>query len=148
MKILVTGVAGFIGMHVAKRLLERGDEVVGVDNLNDYYDVKLKQDRLEQLKPFGKFRFIKLDIAERETIADLFVQEKFERVINLAAQPGVRYSLKNPHATSVPILSALPIFSKAAGITTCSILCMPAARACTAPTAACRFLCMTTLIIR
>ena len=98
MKILVTGVAGFIGMHVAKRLLERGDEVVGVDNLNDYYDVKLKQDRLEQLKPFGEFRFIKLDIAEREAIADLFVQEKFERVINLAAQPGVRYSLKNPHA--------------------------------------------------
>ena len=98
MKILVTGVAGFIGMHVAKRLLERGDEVVGVDNLNDYYDVKLKQDRLEQLKPFGEFRFIKLDIAERETIADLFALEKFERVINLAAQPGVRYSLKNPHA--------------------------------------------------
>ena len=98
MKILVTGVAGFIGMHVTQRLLERGDEVVGVDNLNDYYDVKLKQDRLEQLKPFGKFRFIKLDIAERKTIADLFTQEKFERVINLAAQPGVRYSLKNPHA--------------------------------------------------
>ena len=98
MKILVTGVAGFIGMHVAKRLLERGDEVVGVDNLNDYYDVKLKQDRLEQLKPFGEFRFIKLDIAERETIAGLFTKEKFERVINLAAQPGVRYSLKNPHA--------------------------------------------------
>ena len=98
MKILVTGVAGFIGMHVAKRLLERGEEVVGVDNLNDYYDVKLKQDRLEQLKPFGEFRFIKLDIAERETIAGLFTKEKFERVINLAAQPGVRYSLKNPHA--------------------------------------------------
>ena len=98
MKILVTGVAGFIGMHVAKRLLERGDEVVGVDNLNDYYDVKLKQDRLEQLKPFGEFRFIKLDIAERDTIAGLFTKEKFERVINLAAQPGVRYSLKNPHA--------------------------------------------------
>ena len=98
MKILVTGVAGFIGMHVAQRLLERGDEVVGVDNLNDYYDVQLKQDRLEQLKPFGEFCFIKLDIAEREPIADLFTQEKFERVINLAAQPGVRYSLKNPHA--------------------------------------------------
>ena len=98
MKILVTGAAGFIGMHVAKRLLERGDEVVGVDNLNDYYDVQLKHDRLEQLKPFGEFRFIKLDIAERETIADLFALEKFERVINLAAQPGVRYSLKNPHA--------------------------------------------------
>ena len=98
MKILVTGVAGFIGMHVAQRLLERGDEVVGVDNLNDYYDVQLKQDRLKQLKPFGDFRFIKLDIAEREPIAELFAQEKFECVINLAAQPGVRYSLKNPHA--------------------------------------------------
>ena len=98
MKILVTGAAGFIGMHVAKRLLERGDEVVGVDNLNDYYDVKLKQDRLAQLQPFEKFRFIKLDIADIETVATLFAKEQFQRVVNLAAQPGVRYSLKNPHA--------------------------------------------------
>lgn len=98
MKILVTGVAGFIGMHVAKRLLERGDEVVGVDSLNDYYDVQLKQDRLKQLKPFESFRFIKLDIADRDALEVLFAKEGFQRVINLAAQPGVRYSLKNPHA--------------------------------------------------
>jgi len=98
MKILVTGAAGFIGMHVAKRLLERGNEVVGVDNLNDYYDVKLKQDRLVQLQPYDKFRFIKLDIADIEIVAALFAQEQFQRVVNLAAQPGVRYSLKNPHA--------------------------------------------------
>ena len=98
MKILVTGAAGFIGMHVAKRLLERGNEVVGVDNLNDYYDVKLKQDRLAQLQPYDKFRFIKLDIADIEIVAALFAQEQFQRVVNLAAQPGVRYSLKNPHA--------------------------------------------------
>lgn len=98
MKILITGAAGFIGMHTAKRLLERGDEVVGVDNINDYYDVKLKQDRLEQLKSYEKFRFIKLDIADREVIETLFAKEKFQRVVNLAAQPGVRYSLKNPHA--------------------------------------------------
>ena len=77
MKILVTGVAGFIGMHVAKRLLEAGSEVVGVDNLNDYYDVKLKQDRLEQLRPFERFRFVKLDLAEREAVAVLFAQEAF-----------------------------------------------------------------------
>ena len=98
MKILVTGVAGFIGMHVAKRLLDRGDEVIGVDNLNDYYDVKLKQDRLVQLQSYDKFRFIKLDIADIETVAALFAKEQFQRVVNLAAQPGVRYSLKNPHA--------------------------------------------------
>jgi len=98
MKVLVTGAAGFIGMHVAKRLLQRGDEVVGVDNLNDYYDVKLKQDRLEQLAGFDKFRFVKLDIADRDIMAELFAREGFQRVVNLAAQPGVRYSLKNPHA--------------------------------------------------
>ena len=69
MKVLVTGAAGFIGMHVAKRLLQRGDEVVGVDNLNDYYDVKLKQDRLEQLAGFDGFRFVKLDIADRDIMA-------------------------------------------------------------------------------
>ncbi len=98
MKILITGAAGFIGMHAAKRLLERGDEVVGVDNLNDYYDVKLKQDRLAQIAPLAGFRFVQMDIADRAAMADLFARERFQRVINLAAQPGVRYSLKNPHA--------------------------------------------------
>jgi len=98
MKILVTGAAGFIGMHTAKRLLQRGDEVVGVDNLNDYYDVNLKQARLAQLQPYPNFRFIQCDIADRPVMEALFGSEKFQRVINLAAQPGVRYSLKNPHA--------------------------------------------------
>ncbi len=98
MKILVTGAAGFIGMHTAKRLLERGDEVVGIDNINDYYDVALKHARLEQLKPFPNFTFIKMDIADREAMEKLFAEQKFPRVIHLAAQAGVRYSLKNPHA--------------------------------------------------
>lgn len=98
MKILVTGAAGFIGMHTCLRLLARGEEVVGLDNLSDYYDVRLKQDRLKQLQVFSNFRFIKMDLADNEAIADLFAKEQFQRVINLAAQPGVRYSLKNPHA--------------------------------------------------
>ena len=104
MKVLITGAAGFIGMHTAIRLLERGDEVVGVDNINDYYDVKLKQDRLERLKPYKNFRFIKLDIADRPVMEELFAKEKFQRVVNLAAQPGVRYSLKNPQPISAAIL--------------------------------------------
>lgn len=98
MKILVTGAAGFIGMHVARRLLEQGVEVVGIDNLNDYYDVRLKEDRLKQLTPFPKFRFIKLDMADRNRMDELFGHEGFQRVVNLAAQAGVRYSLTNPHA--------------------------------------------------
>ncbi len=98
MKILVTGAAGFIGMHLSKRLLERGDEVVGIDNLNDYYDVQLKHDRLKRLEGFDKFTFIKMDMADREAMAELFKEQQFNRVMNLAAQAGVRYSLKNPHA--------------------------------------------------
>jgi UDP-glucuronate 4-epimerase len=95
MKVLVTGAAGFIGMHVSKLLLARGDEVVGIDNLNDYYDPKLKSDRLVRL---AGLRFLKMDIADRRSIEELFENEGFEAVINLAAQPGVRYSLENPHA--------------------------------------------------
>ena len=95
MKVLVTGAAGFIGMHVSKLLLARGDEAVGIDNLNDYYDPKLKRDRLAQLPGL---RFIRMDIADRRSIEELFENEGFEAVINLAAQPGVRYSLENPHA--------------------------------------------------
>ena len=98
MKILVTGAAGFIGMHLSKRLLERGDEVVGIDNLNDYYDVQLKHDRLKQLDGFDKFTFIKMDMADREAMATLFKEQQFNRVMNLAAQAGVRYSLENPLA--------------------------------------------------
>ncbi len=98
MKVLLTGSAGFIGMTTALKLLARGDEVVGIDNLNDYYDVTLKESRLNRLLPHANFRFIKLDVADREGMATLFATEKFDRVIHLAAQAGVRYSLQNPHA--------------------------------------------------
>ncbi|MBK6006661.1 NAD-dependent epimerase [Ramlibacter ginsenosidimutans] len=98
MKILVTGAAGFIGMHTAARLLARGDEVVGVDNLNDYYDVSLKEARLAQLAPDPRFAFHRIDIADRYAMERLFASERPQRVIHLAAQAGVRYSLKNPHA--------------------------------------------------
>jgi UDP-glucuronate 4-epimerase len=98
MKTLLTGAAGFIGMHTAERLLARGDEVVGLDNLNDYYDVTLKQARLARLEGRPGFRFVKLDVADRAGMDALFARERFDRVIHLAAQAGVRYSLTNPHA--------------------------------------------------
>jgi UDP-glucuronate 4-epimerase len=98
MKILVTGAAGFIGFHTSRKLLARGDEVVGLDNLNEYYDVSLKKARLAQLENQPGFRFVKLDLSDREGMKQLFAQEKFERVIHLAAQAGVRYSLEDPHA--------------------------------------------------
>ncbi|MDR2688623.1 MAG: NAD-dependent epimerase [Azoarcus sp.] len=98
MKILVTGAAGFIGMHTTERLLARGDEVVGLDNLNDYYDPSLKERRLARLRPHSGFRFVKLDVADRGGVERLFASEAFDRVIHLAAQAGVRYSLQNPHA--------------------------------------------------
>lgn len=113
MKILVTGTAGFIGFHLAKKLLERGDEVIGLDNVNDYYDVNLKYGRLKELgikkenieekqftssTLFPKHKFIKLDLADREGMGKLFKEEKFDAVMHLAAQAGVRYSLENPHA--------------------------------------------------
>lgn len=97
-KILVTGAAGFIGFHLSTRLLARGDQVVGLDNLNDYYDVGLKQARLAQLEQLPGFSFIKLGLEAREQLHGLFESEKFDTVINLAAQAGVRYSLTNPYA--------------------------------------------------
>lgn len=98
MKILVTGAAGFIGMYAARRLLERGDQVVGLDNLNDYYEVSLKEARLARLTDQPGFRFVRLDLADRAGIDRLFAEEKFDKVIHLAAQAGVRYSIQNPHA--------------------------------------------------
>ena len=98
MKVLVTGAAGFIGYHTATRLLERGDEVVGLDNLNEYYDVTLKQARLRLLEQAPGFRFVKLDLADRDGMASLFAAERFDRVVHLGAQAGVRYSIENPFA--------------------------------------------------
>ena len=98
MKFLVTGAAGFIGYHVAERLLTAGHQVVGIDNLNDYYDVGLKTARLDRLADKPGFRFIKLDLADREGMAALFAEHQFQRVIHLGAQAGVRYSLVNPLA--------------------------------------------------
>lgn len=98
MKVLITGCAGFIGMHVAQKLLARGDSVLGIDNLNDYYDPQLKRARLAQLTPFKSFRFERMDVMDRPDMARLFENEKFDRVVHLAAQAGVRYSLQNPNA--------------------------------------------------
>src|SRR5262245_35771317 len=98
MKILVTGAAGFIGSHVAQRLLARKDEVVGLDNLNDYYEVSLKEARLRRLCDQEGFSFIRMDVADRKAFAELFSRERFERVIHLAAQAGVRNSMTNPFA--------------------------------------------------
>jgi len=95
--IFVTGAAGFIGFHVSKRLLERGEDVVGIDNLNDYYDPALKHARLEILRKFERFEFVRADIADRAAMEALFAQHKPQRVVHLAAQAGVRYSLTNPH---------------------------------------------------
>ncbi len=96
--ILVTGAAGFIGMHCSARLLAQGHQVIGIDNLNDYYDPRLKQARLAQLTSHPGFRFIETDIANRDALEKLFTEARPERVLHLAAQAGVRYSLKNPHA--------------------------------------------------
>jgi UDP-glucuronate 4-epimerase len=98
MKILVTGAAGFIGFHTARRLLERGDEVVGLDNLNEYYDPTLKRARLSRLQDKSNWRFRKMDLVDRSGMMELFKSERFDRVVHLAAQAGVRYSIENPMA--------------------------------------------------
>lgn len=98
MKVLVTGAAGFIGAALSHRLLARGDQVVGLDIINDYYDVNLKQARLDRLLPHENFTFVKIDLADRNAIEILFAEQGFDAVMNLAAQAGVRYSLENPHA--------------------------------------------------
>lgn len=98
MKILVTGAAGFIGYYTAKQLLERGETVIGLDNFNDYYEVSLKESRAEQLAPFENFRMVRMDLADRAGIEKLFSDERFDKVVHLAAQAGVRYSIENPHS--------------------------------------------------
>ena len=97
-KVLITGAAGFIGYHLAKRLCKEGFNVTGIDNLNEYYDVGLKKARLSDLAPFSNFRFYQLDLTDRQKLNDLFTSGNYEFVINLAAQAGVRYSIENPHA--------------------------------------------------
>ena len=97
-RYLVTGAAGFIGYHTSMRLLGRGDSVVGLDNVNDYYDPRLKEARLARLTPHERFRFVRADVSDRARMAELFATERFDRVIHLAAQAGVRYSITNPHA--------------------------------------------------
>ena len=97
-KFLITGAAGFIGFHLSKRLLSEGHQVVGLDNLNDYYDVRLKEARLDLIKSHENFTFVKLGLEDRDGINQLFKDHNFDRVVNLAAQAGVRYSLENPHA--------------------------------------------------
>jgi UDP-glucuronate 4-epimerase len=98
LKILVTGAAGFIGFHTSKKLLDRGDTVVGLDNFNDYYDVALKEGRAEILADYDNFKLVRIDLADRSAMEALFAEEKFDKVINLAAQAGVRYSIENPHS--------------------------------------------------
>ena len=98
MKILVTGAAGFIGFHTARQLLDRGDTVVGLDNFNDYYDVSLKEARAGVLAPYDNFRMVRMDLADRAGMEALFADGKFDKVVHLAAQAGVRYSIENPHS--------------------------------------------------
>ena len=98
MKVLVTGAAGFIGFHLSQRLLERGDTVLGIDNLNAYYDVSLKEARLERLRRMPGFEFIRVDLADRDAMEAVFARGRFDAIVNLAAQAGVRYSIQNPRA--------------------------------------------------
>ncbi len=98
MKILVTGAAGFIGFHTSRKLLERGDTVVGLDNFNDYYDVALKESRAAVLDGYDEFKMVRIDLADRDAMEALFAEEKFDKVVHLAAQAGVRYSIENPHS--------------------------------------------------
>ena len=98
MKILVTGAAGFIGFHTSRKLLERGDTVVGLDNFNDYYDVSLKESRASVLDDYDKFKMVRINLADRDAMEALFAEEKFDKVVHLAAQAGVRYSIENPHS--------------------------------------------------
>ena len=121
--ILVTGAAGVIGFHLSQKLLQAGHRVVGVDSINDYYDPKLKEARLDVLKNDPSFSFIKLDLADRTITADLFKTHRFPVVIHLAAQAGVRYSSKIRTPMWMPIFRASSISLKAAGITTASTCC-------------------------
>ena len=146
MKILVTGTAGFIGSHLAHRLLDRGDEIIGVDNVNDYYDVNLKEARLKRLTDKAGFTEVRQDVADRAAMEALFAEHKPERVVHLAAQAGVRYSIENPHAyVDANLVGFMNILEGTIRSSTSSM--RPAAR-CTVPTRPCRSRCTTTWITR
>jgi len=148
MKVMITGVAGFIGSTLALRLLARGDSVYGVDNMNDYYDVTLKEARLKLFSGHKNFTFDKLDIADRAGMQKMFKREKFDAVMNLAAQAGVRYSIENPHAYIDA--NVVGFLQRAGGCRHSGVKHLVFARPvrCTAPTPTCRFPSTTTWITR
>jgi UDP-glucose 4-epimerase len=151
MRVLITGVAGFIGMHLALQLLQRGDEVVGIDNFNDYYDVTLKERRLQRVidaDVAGKFTFIRLDLADRAGMAQLFAEQGLDAVVNLAAQAGVRYSIDNPLAYIDSNLVGFGHILEGCRHNGVSIWCMRRPVRCMARMNLCRFRCMITWIIR
>ena len=139
--ILVSGAAGFIGFHVAKRLLQDGRDVVGLDNMNAYYDPALKEARRTELDKSRQFRFVKLDLADREGMAALFKENRFSAVVHLAAQAGVRYSLVDPFAYVDANLTGFTTFSKAAATMAAAICCMRHRHRFTALIRKCRFPC-------
>ena len=147
-KILVTGAAGFIGFHLCRRLLAAGDQVIGLDNLNEYYDVRLKLDRLERIKDHDHFHFFQIDLSDREAVARLFAEQRFDKVVNLAAQAGVRYSLVNPYAYADTNLMGFLNILKGAGITRSSTWSLPPPVRFMGPTPGCLFPCTTTSITR
>jgi UDP-glucuronate 4-epimerase len=119
-RVVVTGAAGFVGMHVSRRLLERGDAVLGIDSLTPYYDVSLKERRLAIVRKHPHFGFEKVDLAEREAAREVFRAARASRVVHLAAQPGVRYSLENPHAYVDSNVTGFLNVSRRAGTTRCA----------------------------
>ena len=147
-KILVTGAAGFIGHNLSRQLLADGRSVVGLDNLNDYYDPELKKSRLAELLVHEKFKHANFDMADRDKMAELFESERFDGVVNLAAQAGVRYSLINPQSYIDTNLVGLATFLKAAATQESSIFFMPRPVLFMGQIQRCRFLFMIMLIIR
>jgi len=147
-KILVTGTAGFIGSHLAHRLLDRGDEVIGVDNVNDYYDVSLKEARLKRLTGKQGFTEVRRDVADRQAMEAVFKEHQPERVVHLAAQAGVRYSIENPHAYIDANLVGFTNILEGCRHNGVKHLVLPPAVRYTVPTRLCRFRFMTTLTIR